>query len=45
MVGIEGIITHRSRNSHLLLTLGRKGAIQSVSEDKQEIPHMIFEVV
>ena len=45
MLRIEGNITHKSRNSHLILNLGRKSAIKSVSEDKRKIPHTLFGVV
>ena len=36
MLRIEGSIMH------LLLNLGRKSAIKSVSEDRQKIPHKVF---
>ena len=47
MLRIKGNITHQSRNSHLclILNLGRKKAIKSVSEDKRKIPHNVFGVV
>ena len=45
MLRIEGNITHQSRNSHLILNLGRKSATKSVSEDKRKIPHTLFGVV
>ena len=45
MLRIEGNITHQSRNSHLILNLGRKSAIKSVSEEKRKIPHTVFGVV
>ena len=45
MLRIEGNITHQKRNSRLILNLGRKSAIKSVSEDKREIPHTVFGVV
>ena len=45
MLKTEGNITHQSRNSHLILNLGRKSAIKSVSKDKREIPHKVFGVV
>ena len=40
MLLIEGNITHQSRNSPLMLNLGRKSAIKSVSQYKQKIPHL-----
>ena len=45
MLRIEGNITHQSTNSHLILNLGRKSAIKSVSEDKRKIPHMVFGIL
>ena len=42
MLRIEG---HFSRNLHLILNLGRKRAIKSVSERKRKIPHTVFGVV
>ena len=45
MSRIEGNITHQSRNSHLILNLGRKSAIKLVSKEKQQIPHTVFDVV
>ena len=45
MLRIEGNITHQSRNSHLILNLGRKSAIKPVSEDKRKFPHTVFGVV
>ena len=45
MFRIEENITHQSRNSHLILNLGRKSVTKSVSEDKRKIPHEVFGVV
>ena len=44
MLRIEGNIPHESRNSHLMLNLGRKSAIKSVSEDKRKVTHTLFGV-
>ena len=45
MLRIEGNITHQSRNFHIILNLGKKSAIKSVSKDKRKIPHTVFGVV
>ena len=45
MLRIKGNITHQSRNSHLVLNLERKSSIKSVTEDKRQIPHLVFGVV
>ena len=45
MLRTEGNITHQSQNSHLILNLGRKSAIKSVSEDIRQIPHMVYGVI
>ena len=45
MLRTEGNITHRSRNSDLILNLGRKSAIKSVSVDKRKMAHTVFGVV
>ena len=44
MFGIKGNITHQSRNSHLILLLGRKRAIKSVSEDNRKLAYTVFGV-
>ena len=45
MSRIEGNITHQTRNSNLILNLGRKSAIKLISKEKQKIPHRVFGVV